>query len=266
MSSIELRDEVVTLKQFRTNGWLPQGHDGEYRYTNCFEEIVILMDSSGYHNTGLTKEQEEEFEKLLSLPGGTLSRYNKEYWGKYRIKIPKTGLDLRLDNPKDLLTYTILQAHQYVANSEVEKAESPFATYVLTSQLQEAKVVAKKVNKKKEAYKIFSNMTTTDMSNFLKVYGKKPGKNATADWMEAEIGKIIENTPEEFLYVAQDPLLTMKIFISDCIDKKALIKNGSKYALTGGDIIGFSLEDTIVYLKDPVNQEVYISLKSKLDV
>jgi hypothetical protein len=58
----------------------------------------------------------------------------------------------------------------------------------------------------------------------------------------------------------------MKAFIDDCIVKKALVKTGSKYALIGGDIIGYSLEETIDYLSKAENQEVYINLKSKLEV
>jgi len=266
MSEVELRDEIITLKQYRTNGWLPEGHDGEYRYTHCFEEIVLLADSSGYHVTGLTPVTEAEFEQLLKLKPGTLSRYNKDYWGTFRIKIPKNGLTLHLNNPKDLLIYTILLEHQQVANSEVEKSDSPFAQYVLTSTLQEAKVVAKKVNLKKEAYKLFSAMSTTDMEGFLKVYGKKPGKNATSDWLESEIGKIIELNPQDFINIAKDSSLKIKIFIADCIDKGALKKIGSKYALTGGDVIAYSIEEAITYLTDKANQEVYINLKSKLDV
>jgi hypothetical protein len=266
MSEIKLRDESITLKQFRTNGWLPSGHDGEYRYTQCFEEIVLLADSSGYPVTGLTTEQEAQFEKLLNMKDGSLSRFNKDYWSKYRIKIPRDGLNLDLKNPKDLLSYTLLLSHQAVANSEVEKHDSPFAQYVLTSTLQEAKVTAKKVNLKKEAYKVFSGMSTVDMEGFLKVYGKRPGKNATADWLESEIGKIIETSPQDFLDVCKDANLKTKIFIDDCISKGALKKIGSKYALAGGDVIGYSLEETITYLNDKANQEVYISLKSKIDV
>lgn len=266
MDTLELREEVVTVKQFRKNGWLQEGHDGEFRYTYCFEQLVPKNDPSGYPITGLTAEEESWFEDKLRLNSGTLSRYNKDYWGKYRINIPKEGLILNLDNPKDYLTYKVLLGHKEVANSEAEKHDSPFANYVITSDIQESKAKAAEVGVKRKAWSVFSKMTNEDMADFLKVYGKRPAPNATTEWLEAEIGKLIETTPKTFLNIMEDKTFQMKAFIDDCIVKKALTKSGSKYILMGGDIIGYSLEDTIDYLSKAENQEVYISLKSKLEV
>lgn len=266
METIELKEEKVTVKKFRKNTWLQEGHDGEFRYTHCFESLVPLADSSGYPVTGLNQEEEAFLEKKLSLSPGTLSRYNKDYWGKFQIKIGKNGLVLDLSSPKDYLNYLVLTAHQQVAKSEIEKFDSPFAEYVITSDVQEAKASAKKVQSKRKAYKIFSAMSTEEMAGFLKVYGKRPGKNTTAEWLESEIGKIIEKDAKEFIAVSEDPAMQMKIFIDDCLVAGALTKNGTKYGLKGGDIIGYSLEDTIAYLKANENQEVYINLKSKLEV
>lgn len=266
MDTLELREEVVTIKQFRKNGWLPEGHDGEFRYTHCFEQLVPKNDPSGYPITGLTPEEEAEFEKKLGLKSGTLSKYNKDYWGSFRTNIPKEGLVLRLDNPRDYLTYKVLKADQEVANSEAEKHDSPFANFVITSDIQESKAKAAEVSVKRKAYNEFSKMTNEDMGNFLKVHGKRPAPNATTEWLEAEIGKIIDTRPELFLDTLKDTNFKMKAFIDDCVVKKALTKSGSKYLLMGGDIIGYSLEETIEYLQKPENQEVYISLKSKLEV
>jgi len=266
MTEIEFRDEVVTVKQFRKNGWLPEGHDGEFRYTHCFEEILPQADSSGFPVTGLTEEDERLFETKLNLPAGTLSRYNKDYWASYRIKIHKDGMTLNKKNPKEALTIKVLEAHQLVANSEAEKKDSPFAEYVLTSQEQEAKVESKKVQEKRKAYKVFGGMNTEDMAAYLKVTGKRPSKDASTDWLEAEIGKIIDVDPLGFVAVMEDPNFRTKLFIDNCLSANALVKSGSKYMLKGGDIIGYSIEDTIAYLKAPENQEVYITLKSKLEV
>lgn len=263
---LKLREEKVEVKQFRKNGWLPEGHDGELRYSRCAVELLPQVDASGYPITGLTEEAERFFEEKMSLNTGTLSRYNKDYWSKYRIKIGKEGLFLHLMMPRDLLTYELLKVHTKIANSEAEKKDSPFAEYVLTSKTQEAKAEAVTVKEKRKAYKVFGAMSTKEMAGFLKVYGKRPGKDATSDFLESEIGKIIENSPKEFITVAEDPSLKTKIFIDDCLVAGALVKSGSKYLLKGGDVIGYSLDETIAYLNAPENQEVLISLKSKVKV
>ena len=266
METLELREDVVTVKQFRPNGWLPQGHDGEFRYTHCFEQLVPKNDPSGYPITGLTQEEETWFENKLSLTPGTLSKYNKDYWSTFFIKVPKEGLVLNLSNPLDYLTYKVLEGDQEVANSEIEKADSPFARFVITSEMQEAKVEAANFSIKKKAYAAFGKMSSEDMRSFLKVYGNTPSDNASPEWLESQIGKIIDEKPTKFLDIVEDKAFKMKVFIKDCIAKKALKKSGSKYALMGGDIIGYSLEDTIEYLGKAENQEVYINLKSKLEV
>lgn len=266
METLEMRDETVTVKQFRKNGWLPEGHDGELRYTHCFAQLVPKNDKTGYPVTGLTPEDEAFFESKLKLASGTLTRYNLDYWGDFRIDIPKEGLSLDLNNPYNLLVYKVLCADPEVANSEAEKHDSPFAQYVITSDQQEAKANSIKVNLKRKAWGEFSNMSSEEMANFLKVYGKRPAPNATSEWLESEVGKLIETNPELFLAIKNDENFKMKTFIDDCLVKKALIKSGTKYSLTGGDIIGYSLENVIEYLSKPENQEVYIQLKSRLDV
>lgn len=266
MSELELVDEVVTVKQFRGNNWLPTGHDGEYRYTHCAEELVPLVDRQGYHITGLDEESERFFEKTLGMTVGTLSRYNEDFWSTYRIRIPKEGLILNKKNPKDYLTVKVLQAHQRVANSEAEKKDSPFADYVITSSEQEARVESKKVKIRRKAYKIFGGMSTEDMKAYLKVSGSRPGDNASTDFLESSIGKAIETNATEFIRVMEDPDFKMKLFIENCLATGALVKSGSKYTIKGSDTIGHSLDATIEYLKAPENQEVYIALKSKLDI
>ena len=266
MEELELRGEVVTVKQFRKNGWLPEGHDGELRYTHCFTQLVPKNDKSGYPVTGLTAEDEKYFETKLHLDAGTLSRYNIDYWANFRTDIPKDGLSLELDDPYKGLIYKVLLANPEVANSEAEKADSPFANYVVTSEQQEAKAKSVEINFTRKAWQEFGKMSSKDMGDFLKVYGKRPAPNATPEWLESQIGDIITSSPATFITIKSDPNFKMKSFIDDCIVKKALSKSGSKYLLAGGDVIGYSLSDTIDYLGLPENQEVYIQLKSRIEV
>ena len=257
----------VTIKKFRRNGWLPAGHDGELTYTRCFQEIVPAIDGRGRYSTGLTEEDEKFLEDKMNLSKGTLSSYNKEFWGKFRIRVQKDGNSLDPQNSySDLLEYKVLMAHELVANSEVEKMDSPLAEYVLTNIQQEAEVESKIFVTKRNAYQEFATMSYEDMVSYLKVVGKRVSEDTSREIVEAAVGKDIEAAPKNFMNVIKDPAFKLKVFITDCIAKGALIKNGSKYSLKGGDIIGYSLEETIVYLAKEENQEVYISLKSKLEV
>jgi len=261
------KNDRVTLKPIKKNGWLPEDHDGSIRYSKCFERLTVQSQrGTGVLNTGLTDEDERRLEKKMNMSQGTLSRYNKDYWNKFYIDVPKEGKELDLANPKDELTYFVLKAHQRIANSEMERFDSPFAEYVMTSVEQEAKVENKKSKLKRKAYKVFSNMNTTEMRDVLKVIGKRAGDDASVDFIESQLDKIVTEDPQEFLATVEDPTFIMRAFIDDCLSSRVLTKSGTKYVLPGGDVVGYTLEQTIEYLKNPDNQEVYLDLKGKLSI
>jgi hypothetical protein len=259
------KPKTVTIKQFKRNGWLPPGHDGEYRYTNTFVQETVQVNSMGQYITGLTPADEERLENAMKLPKNTLSRYNKDFWGSFKIRIPKTGLQLNLEDPEHELIYLVCRAHQKFAKSEAEIPYSPFAEYVIIDKEESIKAEANKFKIKREAYKKFGQLKgIEEMRNVLKVYGTKPSKDSSLDFIEAQLCKLIEEKPEKFLEIVEDPYFKMKVFIEDCIEHRHLIKNNNKYILPGGDVIGLSLEETIQYLSNPKNQDVYLSLKGKL--
>ena len=251
--------DKVTLKPIKKHGWLPDDHDGSIRYSRCFERITVQAQrGTGILSTGLTEDDERLLEKKMNMSTGTLSRYNKDYWNKFYIDIPKEGKQLDLANPDHELIYMVLTAHQRVANSELERFDSPFAEYIMTSVEQEAKVENKKSKLKRKAYKRFSNMSTTEMSNVLKVLGKRAGDSASVDFIEAELDKIVTESPKDFLDTIEDPTFEMRAFIDDCLTERILVKSGTKFTLPGGDVVGFTREQTVEYLQNPDNQEVYI--------
>lgn len=259
--------DKITLKPIKRHGWLPDDHDGSIRYSKCFERLTVqAQKGSGVLNTGLTEDDERRLENKMNMAPGTLSKYNKDYWANFKVDIPKEGVLLDLANPEDELKHLVLSAHQRVANSEMERFDTPFAEYVMTSDEQEAKVENKKSKLKRKAYKMFSSMSTDQMKDVLKVMGKRAGNDASVDFVESQLDKIVSEDPQNFINTLDDPSFKMRAFIDDCISSRVLIKNGTKYQLPGGDIVGYTLEQTIEYLKNPDNQEVYLDLKGKLSI
>ena len=197
---------------------------------------------------------------------GTLSKYNRDYWTTFKIDIPKDGVVLSLTDPEDEVKYLVLKAHQRVANSEMERFDTPFAEYVMTSDEQEAKVENQKSKLKRKAYKVFSSMSTTEMRDVLKVMGKRAGDDASVDFVESHLDKIVTEDPQDFLTTVEDPTFKMRAFIDDCLSARVLVKSGTKYVLPGGDVVGYTLEQAIEYLQNPDNQEVYLDLKGKMSI
>jgi hypothetical protein len=257
----------VTVRPIKTNGWLPTDHDGFMRYSKCFERLAVQTDrGTGLLNTGLTEDDERRLEKKLHLKEGTLSKYNKDYWATFYMDIPKDGKTLDLTLPSHELIYLALRAHQRVSNSEIERFDTPFAEYIMSDKNEEAKVRNQKSKVKRKAYNLFAGLSTSDMFNVLKVYGQKVDSSATPSFMEAEVDKLVETDPQRFIDIVKDTDFNIKVFVEDCIRARVLTKAGSRYSLVGGDVIGYSLGETLAYLGDPKNQDVYMNLKSRLDI
>ena len=161
----------VTLKPIKKHGWLPDDHDGSLRYSKCFERLTVqAMKGTGVLNTGLTEEDEMRLEKKMHMSPGTLSKYNKDYWTMFKIDVPAEGISLDTSNPEEEVKYLVLKAHQRVANSEMERFDTPFAEYVMTSVEQEAKWKIRNLNLSVELTRCLVTCLQQKWQMFLKLW------------------------------------------------------------------------------------------------
>ena len=201
----------------------------------------------------------------------SLSPYNKKFWSDFKIypKVPQTGVILDLDNSAlDKLRYLYCKVSSRVAQSHADALENPMAELVMTSTEKEAKAVSSKVKTKTDAFKQFAQMTLTEQIDFLKVFeeGKfKVSKSSSADFINATLGKIVDDQPEKFLETLSNPYFKTISFLQDCVSAGLIRKTGTKYYLTGGDKIGDSFLSTVENLEKSEYNEAKISLKAKLD-
>jgi uncharacterized protein (UPF0335 family) len=261
--------DKITVKKFRKTSWLTPGHDGEIVYSKAIHRLVPQVElSTGRYITGLTKEDEERLEKALFLKPGDLSSYNKVFWSKFAVEIPKEGKVLDISNPMQELEYKMLCDHDRVAISEDQKENSPSADYVMSSINQVARVEASKFEVKEEAFDLYRKLKGhAHKIAVLKVLGKRVSSDTTEDFVKSQLGKIIEETPEKFIEVVKDPNLDTKVLIMDGVANRILKQEGGKYTLIGdAEPLGYSLNDTIDFLKDPSNQQILINIKTKLEV
>lgn len=263
-----MREGTVHVKPFRRT-WLPDGHDGEIRYTNCADFLAVPIDmQSGEMVTGLTEEEERSLELELLLEPKTLSRYNRTYWGDYKqmIRIDKNGIKLNLAKPRDYIKYKNLLVHPKVAKSDSEKFDNPEYEYVITSLEAEAKFKSQLNRIKKNAYAKFDKLTMSDKKNLLKMYGNRVDDSYSEDVVDSKLFDKIEENPDLFLAKLSDPDFDMKVFISDALYARSIVKSGSRYMINGGETIGLSVDEVIQYLNDVRNQDVLIALKAQVDV
>lgn len=253
---IEIHEDLVHLKPIVKEGWLPKGHDGEIRYTHCMEWLMPVRDQNtrGF-KTGLTEDEAKLIEKQLRMEPGTLSPYNDAYWTDHTkaAKFGRDGLILNPKSPEDRIKLAWLKVHPRIAQSEGEKFDDPDYSYVITSVVQEATIKNKKRSLAKAAYEKLWSLTVEEKKDVLKVYGKKVSDSTSNELVEDYINALVEENPNEFLDIVNDPTFKSKILIKDAIQCKALILEGSKYKLNGGDVIAHDLDACIEYINDPQN-------------
>ena len=274
-----LRETILIDKKIRVEPVLkrhqrsmfPAGHDGEFMYSGCRRGYPLPLDiKRNQLMTILTKEEQSFFEKELDMNPGDLSIYKKKdnFWHKFYVYIDKNGLTLHLSDPIDNLRWRVLKVCPEVAPSWDERNNSAEFIFALVDEDYLINDEVKKSDKLKRAYKFFGSIENSaeKMRNFLVVYGKKPPLNAKMDFLKSEISKIIEFNIDGFLAISEDKNFEMKLFIDSCLEIGALYKEGrTKVALPGGDIIGNTMDETIEFLRNKKNSDIYATLKAKLD-
>ena len=251
---------------------LDPNHDGAVMFSRTFASICPERDAAtGLVKTGLSEQAARELEREMNLSQGTLSQYNKNYWGSHslNISVPSEGVVLDCDRSAlDKLRYSYLRVCSKVANNAVEAMENPLYEYVLTSEEAENKTDSEKFLIKKNAYKKLETLNLETQMDFLLVYKQnkyKVTKTSTVDFIASAMGKVLEEDPKGFLELIDDPNFKDYVFLRKCLSNGILRQNGPTYVTLGGDVLGNSLEQAVQNLRTPEYNHIKISLLAKLD-
>jgi hypothetical protein len=271
--SILTDKKVKVVPVYRNGGWLPQGHDGEFMFTGtvCEFDLPISMKTGRLVNI-LTKEEQAFFEKELFLNPGDLSIYKKKdnYWHTFKVKLDKEERIFDLSDPIDNLCYRVCVVSPHVAPNWESRYQSASFQFALQDEEVIVQEKVTKANKKKDAYKFLGRVENNPdrMRNVLRVYGNKVAPNTPANVMYTTIEELIDDDKSlpKLLAVINDPNFEMRIFIEDALSVGAILKDGTRYTLPGGDKIGGVLNDVIDFFKDAVNQDIYLKIKNQIDL
>ena len=246
---------TVILKALKKHSW-----SGFHRFPKCKDTVIASLGRGGYI-TGLTEKEEKKLEKELQLQSGTLGKHS-EYWRDYTVILNDKDKTLKLGLPRDFIDYKILISSKRVANSVNELTDWPKAEYVIYDAEEDAKKDNLKIKEKRKAYKLFNSMTSSEMRNVLKLMGKE-ATNASDTLVENTLAEIIDKDPSEFNNTLGLPDFKLRVLVNDLVGINALRIRGGHY-MFGDSAIGHDLEAALLYLKDPKNQDIVLSLKSKL--
>lgn len=224
--------------------------------------LTPQLNKAGGYNTGLTKEEEEELEKILNLPKGSLNKKNGDFWHAQEIKVKsKTVLDL--SDESQYIKYKWLTASTRVCPSPNDLIKYPQAEYVIVDEETIAKQESKNIDWEIEAFEIFTKLSQEEMRGLLKVFGVK-ADNASMDMIKTKTHKILKANPEVFIATAKDKNLKTRIIIEDMIDKQ-IISRWKTFFKNGDEIIASSMEELVEFFNNPKNSAIVAGLKNRLE-
>ena len=224
-----------------------------------------ISGKDGRYKTGLTLEEEKDFEKRLNLPEGTLRPWS-DWWGN-NIRFNFQNLKVNrmvIDSPKSELEYKVLLASSKIAKSELERHKSPSAIFYIVDDEIKAEVESASADAKFEAMELLLKLNAEEKRASLRLFGKKGVDKLSELVVKAELIKQMEKDPKGFSSIIGDKRLKVRMVAEELVDYGIINKHGHYYK-NGDDTIASSTDELIDYLEDLKNQSVLLAMKNRLD-
>ncbi len=222
-------------------------------------------------NIGLTEKEQAEFEKLLGLKEGDMTpqlqpngKLISEFWRLYTLEIPPAGLDLDDTNVSERLAIKLLHVSTLATNKKgAPSAKAKWEVYSDESEAIDLNVVR---SYKKKAYKLWDEMSMSDMVEYLTSIGKDV-QSTSPKIVESLVGNEVEVNPKMFIERMESPLRRDRSWIYALLHNQILKEMSG--ALYYNDIqIGLNVDTSIDYLnkKEEANQQLKLALIREMEI
>jgi hypothetical protein len=234
-------------------------------YTNSRTTIGVEMSlSTGAYKTGLTAEEEREFEKLLDLKTGQLGK-RSEWWGQniaFKLNNGKPTRFTFTEDTMDIIKERVLLNSSKVAKSELDiNAHTEFYIY---NPEESAKVESIGIDLEITAGEEFNKLPVSKKRDVLRLYGKSGVDTFSEELVKTELWKLIRKDYKAFLDILKDKTMDTKALIEKLLEKSLIKKTASNHYMYSDEHIGMSVDDVVGYLNDPKNQKFKLILQNKL--
>lgn len=250
-------------------------HEAYFLFNTAKIEYMLPVDrNNNLVNPFSSKEEQDWLEKELDVD---LNIYKQKdnFWHRHKVRLGKDSRKLNLQNPKDYLDYLVLRSNPlYIAPSADKRLARATYRYAMVSEGYQVAEKAKKSNTKKEAYKAAAKLEAQGkeaMVDFLRVYGQKVSPASKIDFLVGQVDDIIENDIDGFLAIIKNQEdYEIRLLVEKAVEAGAVLKQGRKYFLPGGDALCGSgeapvISSVITYLKSPANEDILDMLTARID-
>ena len=240
----------------------------QYDHTE-FKLAPLLDRRTGRPNTGLSKDDAERIALALGREKHELYDHSP-FWLDFFIGIGNGTTTIDITNPEEELLFLFLKAHRFVAFGHAELRIKSKALFVLYNDVDEAKAQNKGRNAKKIAYAKFAAMDNSEMIDTLLVMGERV-ISTDPSIIEAQMGRLVEKRPGDFVEIFGDNDFKMKLFVTKCLHYDILQRGKGKdiHSMSisfNSELIGEGLDAVVEKLNKNANQQLFLSLQKRLEM
>lgn len=269
-----MEKKIYTLRKIHPNNW-----SGIRLYNFANEDIGCALDQQGLPITGLTEDEyvvnakgnkelvkgtRVQVEEAMGLEPGTLKKGSSlkpnDFWVNFSIRV---GLDdVNLDNsiPEHRLKIEFLKAQPQVAYGVSNiKAKSE---YVLFTKEEEAVNANKEKKVKRIAFSLFEKLTLDDMCEILEILGIR-SSSLSREVVEDRLSDYMEEYPNKFIAIVEDPNRKHKTFVRKALDKGVLnLENGA--VMFNEIVIGYDVDSAAAKLLSEESAKTLEAIKENM--
>jgi hypothetical protein len=222
--------------------------------------------------------EQEFFERMLGLGKGELdvnkyrtdekgNRYPDTFWQKLgTVKLRNEANILDLSNPMDMVKYKVLMLNKnVVAPSPSDKNKKRTYRFMIVDQ-EVAEVQEKQdLNIKLEAFSWFARIKAdiNELKEVMWLADSRITSTTNYDYVFAYVGKLVNDSPENFLKIVQDPHKDSKLLLMRAVKSGSLVLTKEKtYQFLDGKDIGPTVH-AIKWIEDLDNFAIVERLKEQ---
>tara|TARA_R110001583_G_scaffold70882_4_gene200100 strand:+ start:794 stop:1606 length:813 start_codon:yes stop_codon:yes gene_type:complete len=200
-------------------------------------------------------------------------KYARTFWAELTIPVGFEGVELEIgkddkDNPlqiMDFIKYHFALRHPHTALSKAEMEQDYKKRFYIQDLGKEDLKKNIQVQKKKDADKEFIKLSSDEaaMEWVLRLISNVNPDTMSREQIENTLYDLKETQPKKFLKIATDKNLKMKAEIEEMVSAGVLRKIGNQVVFID-EILGETLENAIIHLKDKKNSSKLTILRAKL--
>tara|TARA_R100001082_G_scaffold108540_2_gene83905 strand:- start:3690 stop:4502 length:813 start_codon:yes stop_codon:yes gene_type:complete len=260
----------ITILRKEPTGFLPKSVRAESR----------MYISSVYMNRqplkGVTSDEAKKYlNGILDVGPDHVDwpKHEKHYWTNMSIMIPFGGVELDIsttadgepENIEDWLRYKWILKHPHVGLNKEEMIGDIKKRFFIQDAQRDLRQANNKIQLLKDADKEFIKLSDSksDMRRVYRLMANDNPDRLTDLEIENRLYSLKSDKPSKFIRISQDKHLKMKSEIEEMLSAEILRRIGNQI-IYQDEILGDTLQDTVIHLTDKKNSGKLTSLRAKL--